>query len=221
MPSPHNFSAEYLQTQMPSIVIMHHSFINFSSYGLENPIYINVVRQPFKRFVSLFNFWQAYGIYNVPRNLTIDECVSTNMTYCGMYCSNTVDYLFEITLDYFVPANINATTICGPQKLQIVKRIVHKYYAAVGYLENYEKFLQVLEILFPKSYPNVTNIFQADGKELVKVNSVQSRPEKTYRHLPNKNTTDILMKRLRYEFDFYHFIRARFDKLHSKLIGKP
>ena len=142
------------------------------------------------------------------------------MTYCGTYCSSTRDFLFDGAIDYFVPADIN-TTICGPQKLQIAKGIVHKYYAAVGYLENYEKFLEVLEILFPKNFPNVTNIFRADRQKLVKVNSVQSRPEKTNRHVPDKNTTDILMKRLRYEFDFYNFIKARFDKLHSKLIGKP
>ena len=89
MPSPQNFSAKYLQTQAPSMVFLHHNFIDFSSYGLENPIYINVVRQPFKRFVSLFNFLQTSELFFVPRNLTISECISTNMTLCGQYCSNT------------------------------------------------------------------------------------------------------------------------------------
>ena len=90
----------------------------------------------------------------------------------------------------------------------------------VGYLENYEKFIQVLETLFPESFPNVTHIFRTHRKELVKVNSVQSREEKTYLHVPSYKTKEILIKRLKYEYDFYHFVKSRFNQLYSKLIGK-
>ena len=40
----------------PLIVIKHHLYTNFTEYGLEEPTWINVAREPVSRFVSSYYF---------------------------------------------------------------------------------------------------------------------------------------------------------------------
>ena len=40
----------------PLIVIKHHLYTNFTAYGLEEPTWINVAREPVSRFVSSYYF---------------------------------------------------------------------------------------------------------------------------------------------------------------------
>ena len=58
------------------------------------------------------------------------------------------------------------------------------------------------------------------GDTLLSANSVQERKEKTYRHVPSKKTRKILKRRLRYEFELYRFIKARFNALYEGLIRR-
>lgn len=44
----------------PLMVIKHHLFTNFSTYGMEEPSWINVAREPVSRFISTYYF-RRYG----------------------------------------------------------------------------------------------------------------------------------------------------------------
>ena len=42
--------------EKPLMVIKHHLFTNFTEYGIEEPTWINVAREPVSRFVSSYYF---------------------------------------------------------------------------------------------------------------------------------------------------------------------
>ena len=41
-----------------------------------------------------------------------------------------------------------------------------------------------------------------------------------YKHLPSEKSKEILKRRLRYEYDLYYFIKARFDRLYKQFQSK-
>ena len=54
--------------------------------------------------------------------------------------------------------------ICSGAKLKLAKSNIDKFFSVVGYLENYEKFLTVLEELFPTAFGQVTNTYIRDSE---------------------------------------------------------
>jgi hypothetical protein len=78
----------------PVVILKHHLFTNFSTYGLEEPTWINVVRDPVDRFVSAyffrrFGFSRRTGARNekvkngeFDIDMDIDDCIQSGAKEC-------------------------------------------------------------------------------------------------------------------------------------------
>ena len=69
----------------PLIVIKHHLYTNFTAYGLEEPTWINVAREPVSRFVSSYYF-RRFGFAR-------HEGVRNNRVKAGERAMEMVRYL--------------------------------------------------------------------------------------------------------------------------------
>ena len=54
--------------------------------------------------------------------------------------------------------------ICRGAKLKLAKSNIDKFYSVVGYLEKYEKFLMVLEHLFPSAFGQITDKYNRNSE---------------------------------------------------------
>merc|ERR1712113_656924 len=81
--------------EKPLIVIKHHLYTNFTAYGLEEPTWINVAREPVSRFVSSyyfkrFGFARHEGVRNKrikkgerDVNMGLEECIKKEAPECS------------------------------------------------------------------------------------------------------------------------------------------
>lgn len=90
-----------IKTEKPGNVFLlkHHHWLNFTEWGMENPTYINVVRDPVSRFASMYYF-QRFGFADMgtderlgavrhswkgtleDQDQTLDECVNSESQEC-------------------------------------------------------------------------------------------------------------------------------------------
>ena len=71
----------------PLIVIKHHLYTNFTAYGLEEPTWINVAREPVSRFVSSYYF-RRFGFAR-------HEGVRNNRVKAGERAMEMVRFIFN------------------------------------------------------------------------------------------------------------------------------
>jgi dermatan/chondrotin sulfate uronyl 2-O-sulfotransferase UST len=199
--------SEITSVRKPWMYIRHIHFINFTEFKLATPTYINIIRDPFDQFVSAFHFrreWRPVLLSADQKNLTIDECIKS-----GHYECSDPTYT-HVIIPYF----------CGQQEfclkpskaaVQQAKRNVEKYYSVVGYLEHLKEFLEVLSFLWPRYFQNAwavyENLISSDKSEVIR--------HQTHKQTPSAESKSIMKSRLKYDYEFYQFVRQRFDCLYQ------
>ncbi|KAK4475206.1 hypothetical protein MN116_002285 [Schistosoma mekongi] len=194
----------------PLMIHGHFTFINFMKYGsLLNPIYINMIRNPLDRLVSYYYFLRYGDDYrpylirkrmfdHMVRNQTFDECVLVN----GSDCS---PQLLWVQVPYFcgqamycqIPGNLAA--------VETAKRHVIENYLIVGITEEFDKFVDLLEILLPSFFTGAHNLRSRSKHKwyLRRTNlkfPISQETIKIYQSNPIWQA----------EQDFYNFVRTEF-----------
>ena len=192
----------------PWIYIRHIYFMDFNDSGTVR--YINLIRDPLHRLVSLFYYIRRkshihrYG--NPPDDvmLTFDECVKKNYSECQQ------PYIFQI-IPYFCGHDARCTTP-STWALEKAKQNVERNFLVVGYLENVTEFLDVVEHMWPQFFRNAKELYIETVKRI--------GTHKTYGKVQPLNCSIALMReRLRFEYEFYYFVKRHFDCLYSKLFS--
>ena len=192
----------------PWIYIRHMYFLDFNTSS--TVYYVNLIRDPVQRLVSWFYYIrQKYRIerYGNPpdeRTLTFNECVQKNYSECQQ------PYIFQI-IPFFCGHNARCTT---PSKwaLEKAKQNVENNFPVLGYLENMTQFFDVVEHVWPQFFRNVKTIYS----DIIKREGAHKTHGKV---LPSKSSIAIMRKRLHFEYEFYYYVKERFDCLYSRLFS--
>lgn len=200
----------------PALYTRHIHFVNFPKFGLQQPVYINVIRDPIERFVSQFYF-KRYGDNRVgmPRmarpwhdgelELDINTCVLQNYSECSGQ-----------KLWYIVPYFCGLSPMCrepGRDALMRAKQHLLNNYLVVGILEDFQGTLQVLEKLLPKYFSGATRVWEKIEDRTVKNTATRKK------ELLSPKAYAILRRRMTLEFEFYEFAFAIFNQLKKFQLG--
>ena len=94
----------------------------------------------------------------------------------------------------------------------------YKYYSLVGYTDGYEKFIELLEDIFPEFFKDTVKYINEDWGGLEKMSLRHTKWKQT----PSDETIAILQKteEFKYEMMFYEMVVKEFDDMyHKSFIG--
>lgn len=198
----------------PGIYTRHIHYLDFAKYGAQHPIYINLIRDPIKRFASHYHFLRfgdnqskngrSYYMNEKDKEMDINECVLTNHELCS-----------ATKLYYIVPYFCGQDIMCqspGEESLRRAKRHVLENYFVVGYLEDFEGMLEVLESLLPRYFYGAYDLWQRMSAKML---SDTSTIKKSY---INDTARKVLRERMKEEYEFYNFVRLRFKIIKKQFI---
>uniref|UniRef100_A0A3Q3ADM3 Uronyl 2-sulfotransferase n=1 Tax=Kryptolebias marmoratus TaxID=37003 RepID=A0A3Q3ADM3_KRYMA len=202
----------------PFLYTRHVHFLNFTRFRINQPVYINIIRDPINRFLSNYFFrrfgdWRGEqnhlirtpGMKDDERYLDINVCILENYPECS-----------NPRVFYIIPYFCGQHPQCrepGVWALERAKQNVLENYLLVGILEELEDVLLMLERLLPHYFSGVLDIYKSP--EYKKVGNLTGTVRK---HTPTLEALQVLYHRMRYEYDFYNFIRDQFH-LTKKKIG--
>ncbi|XP_026146606.1 uronyl 2-sulfotransferase a [Carassius auratus] len=202
----------------PFLYTRHVHFLNFTRFRIEQPVYINIIRDPINRFLSNY-FFRRFGDWRGEQNhlirtpqmkdderyLDINVCIMENYPECS-----------NPRLFYIVPYFCGQHPQCrepGVWAVERAKQNVIENFLLVGILEELEDVLLLLERLLPHYFSDVLNIYKSP--EFWKMGNLTGTVKK---HMPTLEALQVLYQRMKYEYDFYNFIRDQFH-LTKKKIG--
>ncbi|CAM4694167.1 unnamed protein product [Leuciscus chuanchicus] len=202
----------------PFLYTRHVHFLNFTRFRIEQPVYINIIRDPINRFLSNY-FFRRFGDWRGEQNhlirtpqmkdderyLDINVCIMENYPECS-----------NPRLFYIVPYFCGQHPQCrepGVWALERAKQNVIENFLLVGILEELEDVLLLLERLLPHYFSDVLNIYKSPT--FWKMGNLTGTVKK---HMPTIEALQVLYQRMKYEYNFYNFIRDQFH-LTKKKIG--
>ncbi|XP_072360965.1 uronyl 2-sulfotransferase a isoform X4 [Scyliorhinus torazame] len=156
----------------PYLYTRHVHFLNFTRFGLQQPVYINIIRDPINRFVSNYFFrrfgdWRSEqnhqirtpGMKDEERYLDINDCILENYAECN-----------NPRVFYIIPYFCGQHPKCrdpGEWALQKAKENLNENYLLVGILEELEDVLLLLERLLPHYFKDASAVYHsADAARL-------------------------------------------------------
>jgi len=213
------------------ILLKHQYWLNFTRFGMEQPTYINVVRDPVTRFASMYYF-QRYGFANmgsadrqgVQRHTwkgteedikqTLDECVTRESDECTeplqvlvrYFCGTDSQCLMKSsTMGKFGSKNDWEKVA---NAAQIARKNIIEQYHAIGVMENFEETLALFEKVLPQFF---TGAQAAYNSQFVRTKRDSSKTAHTD-GFSNSTRAWLESGPLRYEMDLYNLIKSIFAK---------
>ncbi|KAG9336217.1 hypothetical protein JZ751_002564 [Albula glossodonta] len=187
----------------PFLFTRHVHFLNFTRFRIEQPVYINIIRDPINRFLSNY-FFRRFGDWRGEQNHLIrTPGMKDEERYLWYRSCDFVGDTFVLRVADREP---------GEWALERAKRNVLENYLLVGVLEELEDVLLLLERLLPHFFTDVLSIYKSP--EYKKMGNMTGTVRK---HTPTLEALQVLYQRMKYEYDFYAFIRDEFHLLKRKI----
>uniref|UniRef100_A0A3B1IJ09 Uronyl 2-sulfotransferase n=1 Tax=Astyanax mexicanus TaxID=7994 RepID=A0A3B1IJ09_ASTMX len=201
----------------PFLYTRHVHFLNFTRFRIEQPVYINIIRDPINRFLSNY-FFRRFGdwrgeqnhLIRTPRMKDDERYLDINVCILENYpeCSNP-------RLFYIVPYFCGQHPQCrepGVWALERAKQNVLENFLLVGILEELEDVLLLLERLLPHYFSDVLTIYKSPA--FWKVGNLTGTVKKS---MPTLEALQVLYRRMKYEYEFYNFVRDQFHLVKKKI----
>jgi hypothetical protein len=93
--------------------------------------------------------------------------------------------------------------------LQKAKANIEMYYNVIGLQEDFTRFLELLEIVFPNYFNGVVEVYKLHKS--IQKNQTRLKPE------VSQETKDKMKAQLGLEYDFYNFVKLRFYNLYNEV----
>ncbi|CAH1776482.1 unnamed protein product [Owenia fusiformis] len=223
-----NQKKKYITTRIlprrPYIYMGHISFLNFEELGFMQPLYIDMVREPIERIISLFYFSlepgpdsvhvKRYNLTQSDMNKTIEECIQLwiNETRCfGKSIEDTAECLKSrphqgckvAPVEYKYPVWFSGQyTNLSLVSVERAKTNIEKYYTFIGLTENFSDSLMALDTILPGYTNELSNAYRS-----LKKNKNVGKKEKVR---PSDQSISLLKILLKDDFELYRFVRQRF-----------
>ncbi|CAH1258028.1 UST [Branchiostoma lanceolatum] len=187
----------------PSIYEKHIYYVDFQTFGKQQPTYINLVRDPLERRISGYYYMRFGRIEGnqkekrteEERAQTFDDCVLNNMWECDEFGPKT------FTMTQFFCGQESICMEPSQMAVERAKENIRRHYAVVGVLEEFSSFLKVLEVVMPQFLP-----VKADGTS-----------EDGNKDTPFGEEPRIMRQRLHVDYQVYDFIKERFHMQKTQL----
>jgi len=201
------------KSRHPALIHGHISFIDFGKFGVnKRPIYINIIRKPFERFVSYYYFlrngdnFRPYVVRRRQGNkVSFDECVERQEHDC-----NPDNMWLQIP---FFCGHVAQCWVPGNQwALDEAKRNLVQHYLLVGVTEQLHHFIAVLEATLPQFFKGASNQYQ---------NGIKAHLRKTYNKVDPLPQTVAKIQESRVwkmENEFYEFALEQFNFIKQKTL---
>uniref|UniRef100_A0A915C5M7 Uncharacterized protein n=3 Tax=Parascaris TaxID=6254 RepID=A0A915C5M7_PARUN len=193
----------------PAIYHGHAAFIDFTLFGVRNPVYINLLREPLERLLSHYYFLRYGDNYRIGlkrsragNNETFDECVARRGRDCDMK-------QMWLQIPYFCGTHHFCSEVGNVRALEQAKRNLLDHYLIVGLNERMRDFIALLEILLPKFFDGALEHFDSlDEKRAHLRNTKKKIP-------PNERTLEVIKSDKVYimEREFYDFAAMQFENI--------
>ncbi|XP_071947251.1 heparan sulfate 2-O-sulfotransferase 1-like [Antedon mediterranea] len=197
----------------PAFYHGHLGFIDFTRFGsIQQPIYINLIRQPLERLVSYFYFLRYGDDYrpNMRRTkqgdkMTFDECVSKEMPEC-------LPEKLWMQIPFFCGHFQECWNPGSEWALQQAKYNLVTNYLVVGLTEEMEDFIAVLEATVPSMFTGALELYQHGKRSHLRKTSTKIDPSAaTIAKIKNS----IVWKM---EDEFYNFARTIFHDVKRRTL---
>ncbi|XP_070579118.1 uronyl 2-sulfotransferase-like [Ptychodera flava] len=205
--------AEIQSLKPPFIFDRHVYYIDFSTFGVRAPSWINLIREPVPHLASRY-YYKRFGdkLEPGPRmgfngtieefNQSFEDCVLLNKHECS------VEGGF-IIIPYFC-GHEPACHVPSRWALERAKRNVIVKYAFVGILEDFDSTLLVLEKIFPQFFTGLHLVYKQ-----VKDNAIMYKSSNKIE--THSNAKAVMKTRLSLEYEFYEFVRDRLEMIKKQL----
>ncbi|XP_055843997.1 heparan sulfate 2-O-sulfotransferase pipe isoform X2 [Episyrphus balteatus] len=215
------------QLNEESIYMKHIGFINFTQFDLQQPIYMNLVRDPVERVISWFYYTRsAYknAIYfQKVKNAEVqsldwwkkdfNQCVRSGDHECNYKQYAIKDGVGDYRRQslFFCGHSRDCLPFNSPTAIQIAKHNVEKYYAVVGTWEDTNVTLTVLEKFIPRYFHGAKLLYALNQDKIRKRNKNTRKPK------VDDDVREMIKKNFTQEYDFYHFCKQRLYKQYISL----
>ncbi|XP_074594933.1 heparan sulfate 2-O-sulfotransferase 1-like [Brevipalpus obovatus] len=196
----------------PAIYHGHISFLNFARFGVnDNPIYINIIRDPLDRLISHYYFlrygddFRPYVIRRRQGNKqTFDECVKTG----GHDCQPNNMWL---QIPFFCGHETECWKPGSEWALREAKRNLDQY-LVVGVTEQMHEFIALLEYVLPNFFRGALQEYEKGNKSHLRKTYNKSEP------LPETITSIKKTRIWQMENDFYMFVLQQFEFMKKRTL---
>ncbi|XP_050334469.1 heparan sulfate 2-O-sulfotransferase pipe-like isoform X3 [Bactrocera neohumeralis] len=208
---------EIIAENEPLSYVEHINWINFTEFGHNKPIYINLVRHPIDKVVSAYYYIRhpavfAFYVQNGHKmedkeyfDTNINDCIRQKRKECIFDSHNPYNADWRRLAMHFC-GNIEICKQFNSQTAtQIAKRNIESEFAVVGSWEDTNITLTVLEHYVPRFFRGATKVFYSDPKRFHK----NATPHK------NELDPDIeehLKVQFSFEIELYNFCKQRLYK---------
>ncbi|VDN83786.1 unnamed protein product [Brugia pahangi] len=202
--------------RIPAIYHGHVAFINFNRFGLPNPVYINLIREPLDRLISYYYFLRYGDNYRVGlkrsragNNETFDQCIERKGHDCDMK-------QMWLQIPYFCGTHHFCSEVGNNRALEQAKVNLINYYLLVGLSEQMRHFIELLELLLPTFFRDALKNFDSLDEKHANLRHTNLKIP------PNKATVEAIRKNPIYimEREFYDFAQKQFNEMRRRVLDE-
>ncbi|XP_023716100.1 heparan sulfate 2-O-sulfotransferase pipe [Cryptotermes secundus] len=221
-----NLATHVISYKPPAVYVKHVCFTNFTQYGLPEPIYVNLVRDPVERVISWYYYVRAPWYY-VERKQAFPDIplpdpywLKKDFETCVLQGDRECRYLEGESHEGIGDHRRQSLFFCGHSEfctpfntlgaLQRAKKAVERHYAVVGVLEDLNSTLTVLENYIPLFFKGATQVYWDEVDRFTRINRNLFKPP------VSEEVKDIVRQNFTREVEFYQFCRQR---LHRQLLA--
>ncbi|XP_018577622.1 heparin sulfate O-sulfotransferase isoform X2 [Anoplophora glabripennis] len=192
----------------PALYHGHFAYLDFSKFGMPNPLYINLIRKPLDRFISYYYFVR-YGDDYRPHlirrkhgnTMSFDECVLKKLPDCD---PNNM----WLQIPFFCGHSVNCWKPGNKWALNEAKKNLINKYFLVGLTEELGDFISVLEQSLPRLFKGASDHYLNSNRSHLRQTVQKDIPsEETVKKI--KESLIWQMENEFYEFalEYFHFIK--------------
>jgi len=226
-PDAERSMVEYIPKKMAQVgqknflLLKHHHWFNFTKFNLQEPTYINVVRDPVTRYSS----WYYFERYGWKRNegsrsrffgneqdkvRTLDECVQGQYPECLEPLQVLIKYFCGTDMKKCgMMSNVGHDWTKVAEATERAKQIIAREFYVVGVLEHFSTTLALFEKMLPEYFAGAAEVSERPEQRKQRESSKSLNPGFS-------NSTRKILETgvLRYEVDIYNLVKSLF---HQKL----
>jgi len=208
----------------PSVYVKHVCFVNFTQFDMDQPIMVNLVRDPVERVISWYYYVRAPW-YFVERKRAFPDlplpnpnwlrkdyetCVKRGDKECTYVDGDERDDFGQQT-EFFCGQEDDCTGFNTEIAMKRAMKHVEENYAVVGILEEMNKTLTVLEHYVPRFFKGALNTYWEEIHMYSKIN------RNIYKPPVSEATKEIVRKNFTREIEFFEFCKQRLHKQYMAL----